>query len=317
MSTGPGHLGRLERIVDTAGVSEGIEARLPVGVRPRQLSVRTLLIGMLLVAVDGRPAHLRRVHRALLALPDDHQRRLGVLAHWKTGWHRLTYRQTERTFGLLVTALAKQTPDGTPSELLSDVLDRLLEASIQVVGPPASSSLAVDWTGLESWARPPRKDGSGDCADREAGWGHRTTNHPGVNEMFFGYYLQALTTVRDERGAEIPELARRIHLASCQHDPPAQIIPVLARMHQHGIALGDLLGDSGYSYRQPETFALPARALGAQLVVDLHPNDRGPNNTHMGAICANGNLYCPATPESLLALSPAAARRDPRADANP
>ena len=39
---------------------------LPVGVRPRQLRVRTLLVGMLAVAREGRPAHLSRVHEALL-----------------------------------------------------------------------------------------------------------------------------------------------------------------------------------------------------------------------------------------------------------
>jgi hypothetical protein len=302
VSTAAAELARLERIIDTAAVSEEIEALLPVGVRPRQLSVRTLLIGMLLVAIDGRPAHLRRVHQALLALPETDQKRLGVLVCWRTGWHRLTYRQTEYTFALLTSALAKQTPDGIPSDLLSAVTDRLLEASIQVVGPPASSSLAVDWTDLETWARPPRSDGR--CADPEAAWGHRTTNHPAHNETFFGYYLQALTTVPDEHASQVPELARRIHIASCQHDPPAQIIPALQRMHADGIALADLLADSGYSYRQPETFALPARALGIQLVVDLHPNDRGPKGTHQGAICANGQLYCPATPQALLELTP-------------
>ena len=101
---------------------------------------------------------------------------------------------------------------------------------------------------------------------------------------------------------EVPR--RRIHLASPQHDPPAQIIPVLQRMLASGIVIGDLLADSGYSYRQLATFAFPARALGAQLIVDLHPNDRGPRGTHHGAIINNGRLYCPATPTTLLALSP-------------
>ena len=295
-------LARLEQIVDAAGVCEQIETLLPVGVKPRQLSVRTLLLGMLRVAVEGRPAHLRRVHQALLALCEHDQRRLGVLARWKTGWHLLTYRQLEYTFTLLTRALAKDAPDGSPSRLLSDVLDQLLEASIQVCGPPQSSSLAVDWTDLETWARPARKDGR--CADPEAAWGHRTTNHPAQTEMFFGYYLQALTTVPDETGPPVPELVRRMHLASCRHDPPAQIIPVIQRIHRDGIPVGDLLADSGYSYRQPETFALPLRTLGIQLIVDLHPNDRGPKDTHHGAIAANGQLYCPATPTSLLELGP-------------
>jgi hypothetical protein len=299
-------LGRLEQIIDTAAVCEPIEARLPVGVRCRQLSVRTLLLGMLLAACDGRPAHLTRVHRALLALPEAEQRRLGVLAPAKSGWHRLTYRQIEYTFMRVTRALSRPIPDGTPSELLADVLDRLLEASVQACATPASTSLAVDWTDLQAWARPPSSDGTRPSGDSEAAWGHRTTNHPAINEMFFGYYLQALTIVSDERGADVPELVRRVHLAGCQHDPPAQIIPTITRLHDHGIPVGDLLADSGYSYRQPETFALPLRSLGIRLIVDLHPNDRGPKTTHHGAIAANGRLYCPATPQPLLALGPLA-----------
>jgi hypothetical protein len=122
--------------------------------------------------------------------------------------------------------------------------------------------------------------------------------------MFFGYYLQAITATRDEHGPEVPELARRIHLASCQHDPPTQIVPVIQRMAASGTKISDLLADSGYSYRVAEDWALPIRALGAQLIMDLHPNDRGTHGTHQGAICHNGNLYCPATPSTLLELAP-------------
>jgi hypothetical protein len=219
------------------------------------------------------------------------------------------------------------------------VLDRLLEASVTVLDAPASSSYAVDWTDLETWSRPPPKprpastdpaptatdpepppptnhdttsgDGDGEdhrrrCADREAAWGHRNSNHPARNELFHGYYLQAITTVRDEHGPSVPELARRIHLAACDHDPPAQIVPVLTRMHATGIAIGDLLADSGYSYRIPATWALPIRQLNINLIQDLHPADRGPHGTHTGAVCANGNLYCPATPTPLLELQPLA-----------
>lgn len=312
MTVPAGEQARLEEILDTAGVGALIEPRLPVGVRPRQLSVRTLMLGMLLAARDGRPGHLTRVHQALLGLSEPEQRRLGVLAATKHGGeHRLTGRQTEYTFMRLTQALSRPIPDGTPSQLLCEVTDRLLEASIQILGPPASNSYAVDWTDLESWARPPSRDGSRPSADPEAAWGHRTTNHPSKNELFYGYYLQALTTVSDEHGPAVPELVRRIHLAACDHDPPAQITPVIARMHHAGIPVGDLLVDSGYSYRQPDTFALPLRQLGAQLIMDLHPNDRGPHGTHHGAITANGALYCPATPPSLLALGPLAPAATP------
>jgi hypothetical protein len=328
----PGTLERLERIVVASGVAGRIEALLPVGVRPRQLKVRTLLLGMLLVALQGRPAHLVRVHQALLALAADEQQRLGIIAQWRGGPHLLSYRQVERTFRLLVGALSKEEPDGTPSELLSEILDRLLEAGITVLGEPVSSSYAVDWTDLETWSCPPRKKRSQHardpeplpenpdsaeratpennnerCADPEAAWGHRRGNHPGQkDEAFYGYYLQAATTVPDEHGPQVPELARRMLLTSCHTDPPPAFVPVLQRMHNSGITIGDVLADSGYAYRVAERWALPVRRLGANLIHDLHPNDRGPNGTHMGAISANGRLYCPATPNALLELQPLA-----------
>ena len=73
-----------------------------------------------------------------------------------------------------------------------------------------------------------------------------------------------------------------------------------------GIPLGDLLADSGYAHRDAGAWAIPLRQAGAQLVQDLHPSDRGPRGTHHGAIIANGNLYCPAAPKTLLELGPLA-----------
>jgi len=299
-------LERLERIVDRSGVAGRIEALLPTGVRRRQLQVRTLLVGMLLAAADGRPAHLTRVHAALLALGDEEQLRLGVVADWRHGSHLLSYRQTERTFALVRRVLDNERSDGCPSERLSEVLDALLEASVEDAGEPASCSYAVDWTDLETWSRPPPKKG-GSCADPEGHWGHRRSNSPGdKDESFFGYYLQVATLVEDEGGPAVPELVRRILLTSCKVDPPPAFAAVIERMARGGIVVRDVLADSGYAHRKPESWAMPLRQLGAQLVQDLHPHDRGTKGTHMGAVLANGNLWCPQTPPALLARSPLA-----------
>jgi hypothetical protein len=297
-------LERLEAIVDASGIAPRIEALLPVGVRPRQLRVRTLLVGMLLVAVDGRPAHLSRVHGALTSLPEAEQLRLGVIVEWKSGPHRLTYRQVERTFGLVARALAKAEPDGEPSEELCEILEALLEANVELCGEPETSSYAVDWTDLETFSCPPPK-GGGSCGDPEAAWGHRRGDSPGeADEVFYGYYLQVVTAVSEERGPAVPELVRRIQIASCKADPPVALVPVLGRMAADGIELGDVLADSGYAHRVAERWALPVRRLGARLVQDLHPHDRGPKGTHLGATLAGGALYCPATPGALLELGP-------------
>ena len=219
-------------------------------------------------------------------------KRLGVIADWKDGPHLLTYRQTERTFGLVADALGKDEPDGLPSGPLQRVCDDLLEASLPEGVKDGSRSLAVDWTDLESFSRPPPAKG-GDCADPEAWWGHRKYNLLRTqDELFYGYYLSAGIMMRDEGGPAVPELARRATASSCRRDPVRAFAPVLTAMPGQGIPLGDILSDSGYAHRDADAWAIPLRTAGAQLIQDLHPHHRGPRGTHEGAIISNGNLRC-------------------------
>ena len=299
----PPGLAHLEEIIDRSGVAADLEAAMPVGGRPRQLPVRTLLVGMAAAAADNRPAHLTRVHQALVALDDGDRRRLAVDVDWRRGPHRLTYRQVERTFGLLEAVLSAGAAAGQPGERLSHVADALVEASVPDRYKQATTALAVDWTDLETWAVAPRSDHTG--ADPDASWGHRASHAIGVtDELFYGYYPQAATMVPEEHGPPVPELIRRILVTSCHVDPPPAFVAVLKRMHHNGIPLGDVLADSGYAHRVATAWALPLRQLGAALVQDHHPHDRGPKGTHGGAIIANGNLYCPATPTALLTVGP-------------
>jgi hypothetical protein len=319
-------LATLEALVDASGVAAAVEAAMPTGGRPRQLPVRALLVGALLAVSDGRPAHLTRLHQALVALPEADQARLGVLAPTRRGPHRLTYRQVERTFNTMVATMgptpvpsfagidAHERPAhleasragvdaaGREARLLA-FCDRLVEASVPEEHKAGSSSFAVDWTDHASWARPA---GPGAMAvDPDASWGHRNTNTPGTKDgLFFGYYAQAVTAVADDGGPAVPELVRRVALDAPSVDPPTVMAATLVRMHDDGVAVGDVVADSGYAHRVPERWATPLRRIGARLVQDLHPHDRGPRGTHEGAVLANGNLWCPATPLALLGLGP-------------
>ena len=297
-------LGRAEAVIDASGVAEVLEARLGVGPRPRQLAVRTLLVGIVMAIGDDRPAQLVRVHRALLSLARRDRERLGVQVRWRGGPHELTYRQVEYTFGRVVGVLGKDEPDGEPSALLRRVLDALVEASVPTIYKEASRALAIDWSDQETFARPPeRTDGSG--ADPEASWGHRNAGLA-KEDLFFGYYLSSAVMVREEGAAAVPELVRRMLVSSCRRDPVPLFVESLEALSASGVALGDVLADSGYAHRRPEHFALRLRRAGADLVMDLHPHDRGPHGTAGGAIAHNGNLYCPATPPALFALGPLA-----------
>ena len=308
-------LERIEEVLDQpscAAMIAALETRLPIGVRPRQLSVRTLLIGMLLCLSNGlRNAYLSALHGALVELDDDDRERLGVLVCWRVGPHELTYRQVEYTAGLIDTALKKQRPDGAPSKSLQELCDTLVESSLPERYKKASSSYAIDWTDMESFSRPPSEKG-GPCADPEASWGHRRGDGPGQkDELFFGRYLSFMTMVADEGGEAVPELIRRMSLTSCHLDPVAAFVPVVTDSAASGVVIFDVLADSGYAHRVPEHFALPLRAIGASLVIDLHPSDRGPRGTFSGATCHNGNLYCPGTPKALLQLGPLARGASP------
>jgi hypothetical protein len=297
-------------VLDAAGITDQIEALLVGGVRPRQLPVRTLLLGMLCCVTDDRPAHLTRVHQALVGLGAEDKVRLGVIADWHGQPHTLTYRQVEYTFSLVVRALAKDHPDGAPSAMLQLVSERLLEASVNSArsissaeAPAQATSLAIDWSDLDSPAHPPPKDRA--SADTDASWGRRASSAPGQrHELFFGYYFSLATMVPDDGGRLVPELVRRMVVSSCHLDPVPVLVGSLERLVESGVGISDVLCDSGYAHRMPERFALRIRRLGAKLVMDLHPHDRGPQGTFNGAVLLNGNLYCPSTPEALVHLSP-------------
>ncbi|MDA8314564.1 MAG: hypothetical protein M0010_05240 [Actinomycetota bacterium] len=301
-------LSRIEAVLDEpvlAAQISALEARLPLGIRPRQCSLRTLLVGMLEALCKGRQvAHLVGVHDALVGLDAPDKVRLGVTATWRSGPHELTYRQVEYTARLLVRALGKDAPDGGPSRALQAFADALVETSVPEAYKVASSSYAIDWTDVESFSRPPAHT-DGPCADPEAAFGHRRGDGPGQrDELFFGYYASAMTMVNDEGGDVVPELIRRMQLISCRLDPVPSFVTVVTASAANGVVLSEVLADSGYSYKVAEHFALPLRSAGVSLAMDLHPNDRGTKGTYAGAILWNGNCYCPATPPALFELGP-------------
>ena len=112
--------------------------------------------------------------------------------------------------------------------------------------------------------------------------------------------------MREEHGPPVPELARRMTVCSCRHDPARALVPVLTAMP----ATASRSATSWPTPATPTATPRPGPSRSArpapQLVQDLHPVDRGPKGTHDGAIIANGNLYCPMTPRPLLKLGPLA-----------
>ena len=104
-------------MLDASGVAEALEAALPHGARARQLSARTLVVGMLVALAEGRPAQLTRV-QPLSALPEADRARLGVVADWRTGPHASpTARWSTRPGSWPRSGQSR--PDGQPSAALA------------------------------------------------------------------------------------------------------------------------------------------------------------------------------------------------------
>ena len=184
----PAALAQLEELIDASGIAPRIEARLPIGVRYRQLRVRTLLAGMLLTQADQRPAHFTRVHHALITLPPEEQLRLGVISEWKSDQHQLTYRQTEAPSAwspALWTSTYQTVPGGDPAG--SAMICWKLASPVSTGRPPARSQ----WTGATWRPSPARRRTAAATAPtpkRPGGTAAATCCAPG--ELFFGYYLR-------------------------------------------------------------------------------------------------------------------------------
>jgi len=317
-------------VLDSSAVADVLSKAMPTGGRPRQLPVRSVLLGFLLAFSDGRPAQLSFAWRALKKLGTKDQLRLRAATAEHSGGRTkikpVTYRQFSDAFSVMMRAIdpspvpvfrpgddrsavlarARSGVEASKArELLDQVVDALLEASVPERFKSASASLAVDWTDHETWSRPRPQGDTEPANDPDAYWGHAKRNAPGASEqLFFGYYAQVATMVGDSGGDKVPELIRRVVFASTALDPAMLMAAALFRLARSGVATGDVLADCGYSNRKAETWAAPLRTAGFSLVMDLHPNDRGTKGSFEGAVCANGQLYCPMTPEALFGHGP-------------
>ncbi|MBG0814281.1 hypothetical protein [Planomonospora sp. ID82291] len=82
--------------------------------------------------------------------------------------------------------------------------------------------------------------------------------------------------------------------------PGRNAVAVLADVRRRGHAAGYLAGDRAYNNADPDTFQLPARALGYRLVFDYRDDQLGIQSGAHGALQVEGRWYCPALPQALI-----------------
>lgn len=301
--------------VDASGVPVVLEQALrPTGRgRPRQLTVRALLVGLKLAVDSAKTACLTDVFVVLTeVLPEAVQHDLGVRDR-RTG-RVITVHQVRRLLesikNKLDPAAREESDEDSTGRIaaLQQVLDDLLAATMPA-DVPTSGAYAVDGTGTWSWAR--GKDKQTAAADPDAAWGVKTSKS-GKQERYFGYELHAVVRVgrlNDEH--PVPCLAERIVVTPASTNCAEAVLPAIARMRQEGLRLREVIADRGYTYKTGWSRGL--RALDIDSVLDLHPTQLGARGSHGGARFIAGVPHCPATPDAFdtiprperLAASPA------------
>lgn len=288
--------------VDRSGVAAQIEALLrPTNRgRPRQLTVRALLVGIKLAIDTAKTACLTDVHTVLTE-------QLSPSARWELGvtdptrGTTITLPQVRRLLSAIQTKLdPPPARDGGPDQptvdgsTLQDLLDQMLAATMPA-DLPHPGGYAVDGTGTWSWARGKRRGEH--SADPDARWGVKT-HKSGRTEAYFGYELHALVRINPVTapGAATPCLAERIIVVPASSPPTTPVLQALRRLRSEGRPVTDVVADRGYSYKLDWTPGL--LRLGADSVVDLHATQYGPQGTHEGARIVTGVPHCPAMPEA-------------------
>ena len=307
-------LRRAAQLVDRSGLPEWFEAELMSydedgeperRGRRRLLSVRTLLVGIALAALDGRELHLVRVREILANLAWKERKTLAIPQDEGAGLTGLTDRQVSYLWNKMV-ALVDPSPHFSPEldddldahdpdrqELLQGVLDCIVEASLD---GRTTSVYAVDWTYMPSWARLRRaKAPSPDPDANHIRYENKAKTGPKYN--IFGYAVHAVVRSRTLDQERIPYLAERITLVPAATDPQAAVLPLVEDLARRGRATR-LLADRGYTMATADRWADELRRMGVVSTFDLHPNQRGLKGTYGGALQVDGQMFCPAMPDT-------------------
>lgn len=290
-----------ERVIDSSGLVSYIEDLIAehkhVSGRPRELSVRTLLVALLLISQTGT-MHLVRVPKLLNGLDAQTRKRLGVV---RAGG--ITRRQVERLYNLIAGALEE-----TQHSHFDAFCDLLLKATVDPLCAN-SNSIAIDGTSVDSWGRRRRRvNAAGEAywvsSDPDAQWRRKSKDNP-WKQPVFGYDLTVAVTVPEVGGVDVPLAAKVMRLRPARREPVAAARAVVKEVARQQGVLGDVIVDREYTARiDGRDFVLPVRALGGEPIFDLTPAQLGARGTTHGAVMIDGHPFSPSTPPALHLLIP-------------
>ncbi|GAB3497145.1 hypothetical protein [Amycolatopsis cihanbeyliensis] len=272
-------------------------ARRLLGVGERRLTADS---------VEASYAVVRRLFRAMIAVFDDSPNP----KNRKLTKEEFAARLSPMTLGKQ--AERRRLRDWVGHRVLAPSLAGMLEALRDY---PATGS-CVDATPIKTNARKPSRKAGTTSADPDAGVYLRTAAEkpkPGTNNKnkankkvvkeLFGYEATLLvngsTRPVDDRITP-PVLVGGYTLERPGHRPGAAAVDALTHAVASGWPVGLLAGDRAYNNSEADSFQLPARALGFQLLFDYRDDQLGIQAEHAGAIQVEGRWHCPHMPTGLI-----------------
>lgn len=327
MKVGRAEFDRTVEAVQACGVDKALDGilRSGRGGRPRDTRMDVYVAGMILTVLQRKKRTLVNVLELLTkGLPDSAQRHYGI--RWtKDGQERhYTYRHITYPLAALT---AKLSPGAvTDDEKLQSLMDMILETSLPS-HIPMRQAVALDATGIQSWARaktnrrgaeapdtaavdpdseeaPKALKAANDslCAfDKDARLGYRTKTYSNGSSSLFGYNLFSIVGIPmvGEVKDRAPILTQGIRLRPANAGvvtPGLELLDSYASTHGQ---LSQVLNDRAWSYASAEQWAFPVRERGIEQVLDLHPNDRGVRDFE-GIRMVDGAPHCPSMPDDLV-----------------
>ena len=277
--------------------------------RPRNIPIRALLIACCLHArVDPTNMYRTRIADLLVSLNAAQRRDLGIAGP-------VSYSQVERAALKLDRAardgITLPANDHQDAQTLN--LDAVMSLICSAALPPGfitTATVAADGMDFESPARPQgfvdkRTGEILQCADPDAGIGHRTATPSHPSSWFTGQELTVVTNAPDRPTSRTPSppaptvvLAAGIRAAASDR---AGVTAGLVLWWHQRVPVRECAVDRGISQGSDDDFAAPLRRAGIEQIIDLKTQDRKIHTawTNDQVLMINGGVFTKGTPEAL------------------
>ena len=302
------------------------------GGRPPAVSLRTLLILLFLLALEGSPLLVSRMadileHRLRRKTRLQHE----LFAAGPTESYYRVWRAADRLRRLIDPKPGPRRKRQTPSEWEATLAARdprdtakkqarldwfanqLLEASSRLLPPEHrnfSGNITADATPVAAFGRGRNKRSRRLSSEPDAAYYRRSGDHRDNDDdtrssgkVLYGWEAELLvqTTNNPTKPANFPLLVLGIAFHKPGHAPAQEAVKAFQSIRDRGHPAGYAIGDRLYSPgSKPENYQLPVRALGYKLVHDFRKDQLGVSESYAGAIQDEGSWYCPAMPEPLV-----------------